>query len=166
MEIPCPTSSFHHRITDLGWTTKNTLRLFFEEVFFCGWAEHVLSFMVDTMDIYISSSSMDHRISSLLILASCKSAYNRLLRLIELIFPSAFLLSSAIYNWLSLSNRVHASILVVVISLSPISLDVWLLSLFKIDFDFGLSCNSFHMIYFILSCVISSDIHSYLIVLP
>jgi hypothetical protein len=46
------------------------------KVFFCGWAEHVLSFMTATMDIYISSSSMDHRISSLLIFASCKSAYN------------------------------------------------------------------------------------------
>jgi hypothetical protein len=35
-------------------------------------------FMAATMDICISSSSMDHRISSLLILASCIGAYNLL----------------------------------------------------------------------------------------
>jgi hypothetical protein len=35
-------------------------------------------FMASTMDIYIFSPSMDHRISSLLILDSCKSAYNML----------------------------------------------------------------------------------------
>jgi hypothetical protein len=54
---------------------------------------YVLSFMAVTMDIYISLSSMDHRISSLLILASCKSAYNLL--------PS--------------SDRVHASVSVLVV---------------------------------------------------
>jgi hypothetical protein len=43
--------------------------------------------------IYTSSSSMDHRISSLLILASCMSAYNRL--------PP--------------SNRVHASICILIV---------------------------------------------------
>jgi hypothetical protein len=47
-----------------------------------------------------------------------------------------------------------------------------LLSLFRIDYDFNLSCNSFHMIclmYFILSCVLSdlyNDRNPYLVVLP
>jgi hypothetical protein len=51
-------------------------------------------------------------------------------------------------------------------------LSLLLLSLFRIDYDFGLSCNIFHMIclmYFILSCVLSdlyNDINPYLVVLP
>jgi hypothetical protein len=65
----------------------------YEEVFLYGWTEHILSFMVATMDIYVSSYSMDHRIRSLLTLASCKSAYNQL--------PP--------------SNKVHASIFILIV---------------------------------------------------
>jgi hypothetical protein len=132
--------------------------------------------------IYTSSSSMDHRISSLLILASCMSAYNRLPHLTESMLPSASLLSSAIYNWLPPSNRVHASVLLSsakrhksfsnFLLIVDFFLSLLLLSLFMIDSDFGLSCNSFHMIclmYFILSCVLSNlynDNNPYLVVLP
>jgi hypothetical protein len=97
--------------------------------------------------IYTSSFSMNHRISSLLILASCMSVYNRL--------PP--------------SNRVHASVLLSsakrhksfsnFLLIVDFFLSLLLLSLFMIDSDFGLSCNSFHMIclmYFILSCVLSN----------
>jgi hypothetical protein len=51
-------------------------------------------------------------------------------------------------------------------------LSLLLLIFFKIDSNFGLSCNSFHMIclmYFILSCVLSdlyNDNNPYLVVLP
>jgi cell division protein FtsW (lipid II flippase) len=69
------------------------------------------------------------------------------LRLTESTLPSASLLSSAkrhksFFNFLLIAN---------------FFLSLLLLSLFMIDSDFGLSCNSFHMIclmYFILSCVL------------
>jgi hypothetical protein len=83
---------------------------------------------------------MDHRISSLLILASCKSAYNRLP---PSTLPSASLLSSAIYNCLSLSSRVHASVLLSstkrhksfsnFLSIVDLFLSLLLLGLFMID---------------------------------
>jgi hypothetical protein len=66
-------------------------------------------FMAATMDIYFSSSSMDHRISSLLILASCKSAYNRLPPSDRVHASICILIASAIYD------RVHASICILII---------------------------------------------------
>jgi hypothetical protein len=117
--------------------------------------------------IYTSSSSMDHRMSSLLILVYIIGS----LRLIESTFPSTSLLSFAIYTLLPPSNRVHASILLSsakrhksfsnFLLIDDFFLSLLLLSLFMIDFDFGLSCNSFHMIclmYFILSCVLSNTL--------
>jgi hypothetical protein len=132
LEIPLLTFIIGSR---LWMDNQEYFKASLRKVFFCGWAEHILSFMTVTMDIYISSSSMNHRISSLLIFASCKSAYNLLpsfdcFRLcpycllqytIESTLPSATLLSSTIYNWLSCLNRVHAFVLVVVISLSLVS---------------------------------------------
>jgi hypothetical protein len=138
--------------------------------------------MATTMDIYTSSSSMDHGISSLLILASCMSAYNQLPSSTKSTLSYASLLSSAIYNWLSLSNKVHTSVLLsstkchksfsYFVLIVDFFLFLLLLSLFMIDSDFGLSCNIFHMIwlmYFILSCVLSdlyNDSDPYLVVLP
>jgi hypothetical protein len=76
--------------------------------------------------------------------------------------PSASLFPSAKY-YKSFSNF---------LLIADFFLSLLLLSLFRIDSDFGLSCNSFHMIclmYFILSCVLSdlyNDINPYLVVLP
>jgi hypothetical protein len=107
--------------------------------------------------IYTSSSSMDHRISSLLILASCMNACS----------------SFGIYNRLPPSNRVHASVCILTakchksfsnfLLIVDFFLSLLLLGFFKIDSDFVLSCscylcNNFHMnclMYFILSCVLS-----------
>jgi hypothetical protein len=62
--------------------------------------------------IYTSSSLMDHRISSILILASCMSAYNRLPPSNRVhAFVCILIVFCNIYNWLSLSNRVQASVL-------------------------------------------------------
>jgi len=65
------------------------------------------------------------------------------LRLTNSMLPSAFLLSS-IKRHKSFSNF---------LSIVGFFLFLLLLSLFKIDSDFDLSCNSFHMIYFIFSCI-------------
>jgi hypothetical protein len=81
------------------------------------------------------------------------------LHLGESTLPSASLLSTAIYNWLSLSNRVHTFVLLSSTkrykSFSDLFLSLLLLSLFMID-----------SAYFILSCVLSNDINPYLVVLP
>jgi hypothetical protein len=89
-------------------------------------------------------------------------------RLTESTLLSASLLPSAIYNRLPSSNRFHASVLLSsakhhtsfsnFLLIANFFLSFLLLSLFMIDSDFVLSCNSFHMIclmYFILSCVLS-----------
>jgi hypothetical protein len=119
--------------------------------------------MTATMDIYISSSSMDHRIISLPILASCKSAYDQLPPYNRI--HASICIPIVFCNiWLALlSNRIHVFVLLSstkrhksfsnFLSIVGFFLFLLLLSLFKIDSDFDLSCNSFHMIYFIFSCI-------------
>ena len=113
--------------------------------------------------IYTSSSSMDHRISSLLILASCMNACSSLwCYIISSLHLGEFALTSAS---LFPSAKCYKSF-------SNFFLSLLLLSLFRVDHDFGLSCNSFHMIclmYFIHSCVLYdlyNDNNPYLVVLP
>jgi hypothetical protein len=90
--LKIPTSSFHHRIMDvdgqswilLGFFSKTSSSKVKLKTYFFSW---LLPW------IYTSSTSMDHRISSILILASCMNAC------------SSF---GNIYNRLPPSNRVHA----------------------------------------------------------
>ena len=86
-------SSFHHRITDLDVQPGILLRLLFPEKTSFKFKLNMYCFSWLLPWIYTSSSSMDHRISSLLILALCMSAYNRL--------PP--------------SNRVHASVYILIV---------------------------------------------------